>query len=164
MFPSRGSDVAFTVRNYAYVDSFGRETVTWIREFRLPRRNRRFDAYMVWSEQRGCIVDYLGTHQHLAVDLHLSVDDSGGLRIRSGEQRFYERRAAFRFPMAMSGYADVLESFDDDAGRFRISVAVANPRWGALFGYAGSFDVDWIEVSADDVPHDVKPRREEPRE
>jgi hypothetical protein len=78
---------------------------------------------MIWSERRGCVVDYLGTHQHLAVDIRPDVDpETRGLRLRSGAQRFYERRAAFTFPMAFSGYAKVLEWFDDDADRFRISV------------------------------------------
>ena len=36
------------------------------------------------SQERARIVDYLGTHQHLAVDLELSVDERGGLRLRSG--------------------------------------------------------------------------------
>jgi hypothetical protein len=163
MFPSRGRDVAFTIENYAYRDAYDRETVTWIRTFEFPRRSRRFDAYMVWSARRNCIVDYLGSHQHLAVDIHLDVDAATrGLRLRSGEQRFYERRVAFTFPMALSGYADVHEWFDDDIGRFRISVDVRNSRWGRLFGYRGSFAVE--ERAAPDVPRSVKPRREELRD
>lgn len=162
MFPARGTDVPFTVENYAYVDSLGRETVTWIRTFQLPQRERRFDAYMIWSEQRGCIVDYLGTHQHLAVDIHLAVDERGGLHLRSGEQRFYEGRAAFRFPMTFSGYADVHEWWDEDAQRYRIRVEVTNPRWGRLFGYRGSFVVDRVPCA--EPPASVLPRRDEPRE
>jgi Domain of unknown function (DUF4166) len=76
MFPDRATDVPFTIENYAYRDRFGRETVTWTRTFELARRTRRFDATMIWSERRGCIVDYLGTHQHLAVDLHASHSSS----------------------------------------------------------------------------------------
>jgi hypothetical protein len=112
MFPERGTAIPFTVRNYAYLDPFGRETVTWVRNFET-RTSRRFDAYMIYSQQRGCIVDYLGTHEHLAVDIHLSVDDQGGLCLRSGEQRFYERLVGFRFPMAFSGIADACEWFED---------------------------------------------------
>jgi hypothetical protein len=98
MFPEQGKDVPFTIENYAYHDELGRETVTWVRTFETTRR-RRFDAYMIWSEERGCIVDYLGTHQHLAVDLQISVSENGGLRLRSGEQRFYEEpwRSGFRW-------------------------------------------------------------------
>src|ERR1700731_2970352 len=141
MFPERGRSVQFTIRNYAYVDEYGRETVTWIRNF-ATRKPRRFDAYMIFSQQRGRIVDYLGTHQHLAVDIDLSVDERGGLRLRSGEQRFYERFIGFRFPMFFSGVADVCEWYDDAIGQYRIDVNVQNRRWGPLFGYNGHFDVE----------------------
>src|SRR5580704_16559753 len=72
MFPERGRNVPFQIQNYAYLDPLGRETVTWIRSFRANRQ-RRFDAYMIFSEERSCIIDYLGTHQHLAVDIELGV-------------------------------------------------------------------------------------------
>jgi hypothetical protein len=162
MFPDRATDVPFTIENYAYRDRFGRETVTWTRTFELPRRARRFDATMIWSEQRGCIVDYLGTHQHLAVDLHASVDDEGGIRFRSGEQRFYERRVAFRFPLLFSGVAEVREWYDDEAAGFRIDVAVANTRFGRLFGYHGFFHAE--ERECREAPAHVKPVRAERRE
>src|SRR5438105_1543228 len=64
MFPEQGRQVPFVLHNYAYVDPFGRETVTWVRTFH-GRKVRRFDATMIYSSRRGCIVDYLGTHQHL---------------------------------------------------------------------------------------------------
>src|SRR5207244_13583034 len=51
MFPERGQNVPFTIGNYAFVDKFGRETITWIREFKI-KKPRRFDAYMIYSEQR----------------------------------------------------------------------------------------------------------------
>ena len=60
MFPERGRNVPFTIENYAYRDPLGRETVSWVRTFETTKR-RRFDAYMIWAEQRGRIVDYLGT-------------------------------------------------------------------------------------------------------
>jgi hypothetical protein len=162
MFPQRARNVPFSVRNYAYRDRFGRETVTWVRDFGGPL-GRRFDATMIYSERRGRIVDYLGTHQHLAVDIDLGVDERGGLHLRSGAQRFYEGRVAFSFPMLFSGYADVHEWFDDAGQRYRISVRVANPAWGPLFGYDGSFDVEWIPCDGA-VPADVRPLREEVRE
>lgn len=64
---------------------------------------------MVHSGERRCVIDYLGTHQHLAVDLELAVDEREGLRLRSGEQRFYEGPVAFRIPLALSGVAEVCE-------------------------------------------------------
>ena len=161
MLPESGTDIPFTIRNYAYKDELGRETVTWIRDF-ATRHPRRFDAYMIYSKDRGLIVDYLGTHQHLAVDLDLSVMENGGVRIISGEQRFYEGPIAFTFPMLFSGVADVREWFDDDLNKYRIEVVVSNKTWGRLFGYSGTFDVEVLQVK--DIPVDIFPYRVEKRE
>ena len=160
MFPEQGTDVPFTIENYAYQDRHGRETVTWVRTFQT-RRPRRFDAYMIWSKQRGCIVDYLGNHQHLAVDIELSVAENGGLRLRSTEQRFYEGPVAFRFPMLLSGVADVCEAFNEATGLFTIDVSVTNRRWGPLFGYSGSFAVEEVPPA---LPGRLLPKRTELRE
>lgn len=129
LLPSEGTDVGFRIDNYAYRDSLGRETVTFVRtfDFGVPRR---WDATMIYSPERGLVVDYLGTHQHVAVDLHLSVDDRGALLIRSGEQRFHEGQLSCRIPPLVTGAAEVRESYDDDLGRFRIDVRVVNHRFG----------------------------------
>jgi hypothetical protein len=162
MFPEQGADVPFTIENYAYRDPLGRESITWVRTF-ATKRKRRFDAYMIYSEERGCIVDYLGTHQHLAVDLEVSVAPNGGLRLRSGEQRFYEGPVAFRFPLLFSGIADVCEWFDDSQNCFRIEVSAANRTWGKLFGYSGRFNVDWRSTQSNFVPDAILPKRVEHR-
>jgi hypothetical protein len=163
MFPEVGVNIPFTIENYAFVDTYGRETVTWIRTFQSSR-TRRFDAYMIRGEKSGRIIDYLGTHQHLAVDIELTVDAEGGLCLRSGLQRFYEGPIAFSFPIAFSGIADVREWYDDAAQCFRISVAVHNKTWGKLFGYRGSFTVDWIPIEPGKTPSHVLPVRQEQRE
>jgi hypothetical protein len=162
MFPESGTAIPFTIRNYAYLDPFGRETVTWIRNFETPHP-RRFDAYMIYSEQRGCIVDYLGTHEHLAVDIQLSVDARGGLRLRSGAQRFYEGFIGFNFPLIFSGIADVCEWYADSDQKFHIEVNVHNDIWGPLFGYSGSFDLESIKFDGQ-IPEDLVPTRYERRE
>jgi hypothetical protein len=163
MFPEKGRNVPFTIENYAYRDPLGRETVSWVRTFQTTRR-RRFDAYMIYSERRGCIVDYLGTHQHLAVDIDISVESNGGLRLRSGAQRFYQGSAGFDFPMLFSGVADVCEWYDDQQQCFRISVSARNRVWGPLFGYNGKFQVEWKSVSPGSVPAHILPRKTESRE
>jgi Domain of unknown function (DUF4166) len=163
LFPETGRNVPFQIQNYAYVDSLGRETVTWIRTFR-NNRTRRFDAYMIFSKQRSCIIDYLGTHQHLAVDIELSVDPTGGLRLRAGAQRFYAGPIGFSFPMLFSGVADVCEWYDDREQKFRIEVNVTNKTWGRLFGYKGSFQVEWRSIQPSEIPADVLPRHTEGRE
>lgn len=164
LFPSRGRNVPFTIANYAYVDSFGRETVTWSRRFKMQHRIRAFDATMILSERRSKIIDYLGTHQHLAVDIDCEVDDFGALCIRTGAMRFYERAVGFSFPMLFAGVATVRESWDEQAERFNIDVNVSNRVFGPLFGYRGSFTVTERPCSRDEIPLDVLPVREEHRE
>lgn len=165
MFPDAGDNVPFRIENYAYRDPLGRETVTWIRRFFFPGHPPRcFDATMIRNARRGCIVDYLGTHQHLAVDIDLAVTERGGLRLRSGEQRFYEGPVAFRFPMLFSGLADVEEWYDDEANCYRIQVEVSNKLFGKLFGYQGSFQPTWRELTPADIPAYALPVRHESRE
>jgi hypothetical protein len=165
MFPQRGKDIPFTIENYAYKDKFGRETVTWVRKYQFPKRIRRFDATMIYSEKRQRIVDYLGTHQHLAVDIEMTVAENGGIKLRSGEQRFYEGFLDFKFPMLFSGEANVREWYDDKEQKFKISVVVSNKTWGKLFGYEGTFETEYKTInSISDIPKDVMPLREEIRE
>ncbi|MFS0722882.1 DUF4166 domain-containing protein [Paenibacillus sp. 1P07SE] len=164
MFPEGGSEIPFTVHNYAYTDKQGRETVSWVRKFRFPRRIRTFDASMIYSPQRERIVDYLGNRQHLAVDLQLSSDPRGGIRIRSGEQRFYEGPLQFRWPRIGTGEAEVCEWYDDDARCFRIEVTVRNPLLGPVFHYKGRFQAEYIPASGRPIPLDILPFREEYRE
>jgi hypothetical protein len=163
MFPDQGRDVPFQIDNHAYVDGFGRETVTFVRTMAIgPGRRRRFDATMIYSERRRRIVDYLGTHQHLAVDLDLEVTDDGGLRLTSGAQRFYEGPVAFRFPMLFSGRAHLTEHFDEERGCYVIDLEVRNDLLGFLFGYRGVFTCEFPDGDA--VPETAKPYREEARE
>lgn len=156
-----GEQVPFTIENFPYRDPMGRETVTFVREYRARRRPARFDATMVLDARRGVVVDYLGTHQHLAVDLELDVDARGGLVLRSTEQRFYEGPVAFRFPMAFSGFAELHERYDDERGAFHVRLEVRNRLLGFLFGYEGWFTCEF--PPATDAPERLKPVRHERR-
>ncbi|OYX54281.1 MAG: hypothetical protein B7Y93_06715 [Micrococcales bacterium 32-70-13] len=162
--PFAGERVPFTVENHPYLDPFGRETVTFVRTFDYPSRPGRpgrFDATMILGAN-GRIVDYLGTHQHLAVDLELSAEPDGALRLRSDAQRFYAGPLAFRFPMLFSGRADLRESFDDESGEYVIRLEVRNRVFGFLFGYEGRFTCDF--PPATEPPPHVLPVRHERRE
>ena len=67
--------------------------------------------------------------------------------------------------MLFSGTAEVCEWYDDEAQVFRISVEVCNKTWGRLFGYQGSFQVEYLPVEGvENIPTDVLPVREEIRE
>lgn len=164
LFPDQGNNIPFTIENYPYVDGFGRPTVTFVRTLELPGKKRRFDATMVHSAQSGNIVDYLGTHQHLATDLVLEVTADGSLHLQSGAQRFYEGVVGFTFPALLTGTADLYESFDEARGLFTIQLQVRNPVVGFLFGYRGEFECTFPALSNGGIPGHLKPRREEIRE
>jgi hypothetical protein len=160
LIPDVGENVAFTIENYPYRDPFGRETVTFVREYRVRRKPSRFDATMVMGDGR--VLDYLGTHQHLAVDLDLTVDEDGSLQLTSDGQRFYEGRfVGFRFPMLFSGRAQLHECFDEEASVYRIRMEVRNKLFGFLFGYEGEFTCDF--PAATGAPDRLKPVRHEKR-
>ncbi|GAA2721946.1 MULTISPECIES: DUF4166 domain-containing protein [Streptomyces] len=161
LLPRAGRKIPFTIENVPYRDSHGRETVTFVRTFRFPDGPRRFDATMIHSPGRGCVVDYLGTHQHLATDLHFSADPTGALIIRSGEHRFREGPLDTRVPALLAGDALVRETYDDAADRFRIEVRVTNRRFGFLFGYRGSFTAAYTPATAPGPG--LRPVREEAR-
>ena len=154
-----GRDVPFVIKNYPYLDPYGRETITFVREYRIRRRPSRFDATMIVDDGR--LIDYLGTHQHLAVDLDLQVTDDGSLLLRTQGPAFLRGAVGFRFPPVFSGQATLHESYDDAAGVYRVRLEVSNRVFGFLFGYEGYFQCEF--VPATDAPADLKPVRHEHR-
>ncbi|SFY51084.1 DUF4166 domain-containing protein [Streptomyces sp. F-1] len=163
LVPRAGRDIPFVIENVPYTDTFGRETVSFVRTFDLPGRPRRFDAQMVLSPKGDRILDYLGTHQHLASELHLAAEPDGSLLIRSGEHRFREGPVDVRVPELLGATAEVRESFDDTTGRFRIRVSVVNRRFGPLFGYEGSFTASYTDARSHGTRPGLRPVREEER-
>lgn len=160
LVPDVGDDVPFTIENYPYRDALGRETVTFVRTYSVRSgRTARFDATMVLVDGR--VLDYLGSHQHLAVDLDLAVDERGGLVLTSDAQRFHEGPLSFPFPMLFSGRATLHEWWSDEDESFHVDLEVRNRLFGFLFGYRGSFTCQW--VPATDAPARLKPRRTEAR-
>jgi len=58
----------------------------------------------------------------------------------------------FTFPLLFSGIAEVCEWFEEKDERFHIEVNVANQVWGPLFGYRGSFDIEWQALATRNFP------------
>lgn len=164
LFPETGTEIPFEIRNYAYLDRFGRETVTWKRSFTFPARQREFDEFFVFSESRGTAILYAGTHQHLSVDLHFEVEADGSLVVTTGSQRLFVGPLTIPFPRFFSGDAFVRESYNDDKGCFEVDVSIANPFWGKILGYRGSFGLERIACRRDDIPDGTIPVRENRRE
>ncbi|MFF7519731.1 DUF4166 domain-containing protein [Streptomyces pseudovenezuelae] len=163
LVPRPGRNVPFVIENVPYADTYGRETVSFVRTFRLPGRPRRFDAQMVLSPKGDRILDYLGTHQHLASELYFRAEPDGSLVIRSGEHRFREGAVDVRVPELIGATAEVRESYDDRSGRFRIRVRVVNRYFGPLFGYEGSFEATYSDITSCGVRPGLRPVREEAR-
>ncbi|CAM5421426.1 MULTISPECIES: DUF4166 domain-containing protein [Streptomyces] len=163
LVPRPGRNVPFVIENVPYRDTFGRETVSFVRTFHLPGRARRFDAQMVLGPRGDRVLDYLGTHQHLATDLRFRAEPDGSLLIRSGTHRFREGPVDVRVPALIGATAEVRESYDETTGRFRVRVRVVNRWFGPLFGYEGSFTASYTDVRARGVRPGLRPVREEAR-
>ena len=163
LFAETGSNIPFELENYSYVDGLGRETVTWNRTFGLATP-RRFDETMIFSERRRCIVVYAGTHQHVAVELHLRASADGSLSMQTGAQRLFEWPIGIRFPLLLSGVARVHLRFDDDAQHLCVNVDIRNRIFGTIFGYRGWVTSEFRPCLANQIPADARPRREERRE
>lgn len=159
LFPEVGQRVPFEIRNYAYLDGLGRETVTWKRTFRFPNRIREFDEYFVFSERRNGPVLYAGTHQHLSVDLNFAAEDDGSLVVRTTGQRLHTGPLSFAFPRFFSGDALVRESFDDSSQRFLVDVSISNRFWGPILGYRGWFNLERSDCAPDEILDGVRPVR-----
>ncbi|OUZ08855.1 hypothetical protein BHE97_12025 [Aeromicrobium sp. PE09-221] len=141
LFPESGTDIPFTIENCGYRDGLGREAVSFVRTFEVaPGLRRRFDAAMVLDPDHG-IVDFLGTHHHIAAALALEVRD-GGLDLRSTAQLIAVSRW-WPLPRWATGHARVRESYDDDSDEYVISVRVEHPVCGPVFGYDGRFNAEF---------------------
>ncbi|TWT74462.1 hypothetical protein Pla123a_32850 [Posidoniimonas polymericola] len=159
LFPETGRGIPFEIRNYAYLDDLGRETVTWKRVFEFPRRTRDFDEYFVYSERQGGPVLYAGTHQHLSVDLVFEAATDGSLVVTTTRQQVHVGPFSIPFPRFFSGDAWVRESFDEERQCFLVDVAISNRFWGRILGYRGWFRLERVSCSLEDIPDGVHPIR-----
>ncbi|MCW2539750.1 MAG: hypothetical protein JWN95_1475 [Frankiales bacterium] len=157
--PATARDVRFELANYAYQDTYGRETIAFSRRFDLPDGVQKFDDTMIYSEGRSSIVNYLGSHQDIAADIRCEVTAHGGIRMIGGSQRLFLGPLRVALPSRVAATADVIETWDDDKAAFSISVTIASAV-GALFSYRGSFTMEEIPLSAQRIPGRVRPDRE----
>ena len=162
MFPESGEDVPFRIECWAYKDSHGRETLSLNRSFEM-KRTLRFDEYIVAIPATGDLIIYAGNHQHLAVELDVSVSSSGGLELRTGAQRLMTPVGAWRFPLLFSAEAVVHEWYEASSGRFRIDGRVRNRILGDVFGCVGFFESHLEPDPGSGIPAGVRPLREETR-
>lgn len=156
-FSERGRNIPFTLENYAYRNAQGQECMAWIRKFQFdPVRN--FDATMIYSSKKKVIVDYLGIDQDFVTDIDISVLENGGIRLLSGPLTFSKKGLNLKIPAVFSGTAEAIEWYDEENECFHIHVEVTNGSFGTVFGYKGTFTIEY--VTCEDPPAYAKPRRE----
>ena len=144
LFPERGQDIPFTIRNTVRTGEKGQKQVHWERIFHFGNKKRYFNALMSLDAKRNVIQDYLGEPPIVYSDLSLSVTRSGDLCIVSKKQRFVLGKIEIPLPSWFQGLAEVTEKYDDERNVYLISVAVRNPLLGKLFSYEGEFTSDDI--------------------
>ncbi|WP_408007852.1 DUF4166 domain-containing protein [Pseudalkalibacillus sp. A8] len=163
-FPERGNGIPFKLEKYAFIDPFGRETVSWIRTFHFKNADRHFDATMVYSEKGKGILDYLGNSQASPVGIDLDVTETGGIRMKSSQQHFHLGKRRLSLPSKMVGQATVREEFDENKNWFLIDVTVKNAVFGTIFRYKGHFRMEVVPMPAEEIPAYAFPIKFDARE
>lgn len=136
MFPAWERDVPFVVENRPVVGRDGDAAVRAARTFRF----RRGPAVMVdaITAERGTLVDHLGRHGRLRAALRIEVE-AGALRLVSTRVSFVVRGREVRLPSVIAPCVTLVERFDDDAARQRVSLTLTAPLVGTIYRYEGAF-------------------------
>ncbi|MDQ0298346.1 hypothetical protein J2S78_000754 [Salibacterium salarium] len=150
LFPERGENIPFTMRNTRRTREDGQEEIYWERIFYFGKKKRFFNAIMSLDKQRNRIKDYLGDPPIVYSDLSFSTSRDGGLHITSEKQRLILGKMEIPIPKLFQGLATVSETFNEEHQVFEIKVVVKNLLIGRLFSYEGEF-------TSDDIPHSWMP-------
>jgi uncharacterized protein DUF4166 len=137
LFANTGTDVPFELENIVTARPDGRTTMGWTRTFHFREGTRRFHGLMLFSTERGSIVDWLGKTHHLEVELHPRIEE-GAIFIDSGRQWLKVGPVRVPVPRWLAGRARIHE-WDLPDGSLGIRVTIDNPLLGEFFGYEGSF-------------------------
>ncbi|MCM3742580.1 DUF4166 domain-containing protein [Sporosarcina luteola] len=142
LFPERGKNIPFSIKNTAYLGSNGESQIHWERIFHFGSTKRYFNALMSLDEKRIVIKDYLGEPSLIYSDLAFDVSDDGSLTIHSLNQRLVLGKVELQLPKLFHGLATVTERYDEADAIYRINVIVRNPLIGHVFSYEGEFVQD----------------------
>lgn len=137
-------DVPFTVENRPLTDDEGRTAVGAVRTFHLARgRRRMIDAI---TAEGPALVDHLGGADRLTARLVARVE-GGALTMRSvGVSVRIGARHVVILP-ALAPVVELVERFDDAAGRQHVSVVLRLPIVGRIYEYTGHFDYEIVTDS-----------------
>jgi Domain of unknown function (DUF4166) len=139
LFPERGEDIPFTIRNTPILEKGGEAKIHWERVFMFGKKKRYFNALMSFDKKRNIIKDYLGEPTRLYSDLELMINEDRSLTIISNKQRIVIGKFEIPLPKFLQGIAKVREGYNEREQVYTISVDVRNPIIGTLFSYEGVF-------------------------
>lgn len=151
LFPAgNGTDVPFTIANYAYVDSVGRETLAFVRRFSFVGALQAMNSVMMTptsAAEPGLALDYLGSSSDMIVRTRCRVEN-GGLLLESEGPRV----RGVMVPQVASASTTAREWWDESESRHRIQVDVTSRLLGTLFHYRGWFTAEERPCAASDIP------------
>ncbi|MCA5923262.1 DUF4166 domain-containing protein [Curtobacterium oceanosedimentum] len=148
MFPVWERQVPFTVENHAARvrrgSDTGREAHPAVRAHRTFhfRSGTRTMVDAITAGPDG-LVDHLGRRGRVSALLRAEVDgagpDAGALRLVSTRVTFRALGRDLRLPAVVSPRVTLVERFDDEADRQRVSLVLSAPVLGTLYRYEGAF-------------------------
>jgi hypothetical protein len=138
----RGRNVPFRMTNTHFVDDRGHEALFLHREFEFESP-RRFVDTLRWNPHRDSVVDLLGWHGRLAVEIDLAVtgsDGDGTLELTLGPGWLRHGDHFVRLPEALSVRGTLRDWYAQETDRLAVAAEVSNPLVGDVFGYRGQFE------------------------
>jgi hypothetical protein len=155
MFPAWERDVPFAVENRPVLDTDGNVAVRAERTFRFRPGSRvmtdAITAEPTPSTSIGArtrtsphtLVDHLGRHGRVRATLRIEVA-AGALRLVSTHVSFLVRGRELRLPSAVAPRVTLVERFDDEAARQRVSLTLTAPLIGTIYRYEGAFTYEIV--------------------
>ncbi|KAA0024325.1 DUF4166 domain-containing protein [Antrihabitans cavernicola] len=160
--PGVGANVPFTIANYAYRDTLGREVLAFGRRFAFPGRTGILNSLMVTGTDSA--LDYLGNKPDMVVHTSCSVGEDGALLLHSDPPRVLTWPFTIRAPAVMSAITEAREGWDETNQRHTIEVSVRSPAMGELLSYRGWFTAVAKPCTREEIPAELIPAHIESRE
>ncbi|KUF08141.1 DUF4166 domain-containing protein [Leucobacter sp. G161] len=132
-------DVPFQVVNTVVWDNGGGLGLGAERVFRFSSGDQRFVDVLRPGETPGTLRNLLGSARRVELELRCSVTDAGHLRLVSERAWLRLGRLRVRLPALLSVRAEVVDGYDDVAGRNIVDASVRSPLLGTVLEYRGAF-------------------------
>jgi len=123
----------FELRNELVPDGHGGVAMLWHRTHHHDARPVRGVGSLRWDASRGVLIDSIGHHKWLEVELLPSTEE-GAVMMTSRRQWLQIAGVRLRLPRLLFGSADTRE-WEEPDGRLGLSLTLRHPLLGAYAGY-----------------------------